>query len=87
MWKHKEDSSVNPIKEVTSVPTVKGGLDQRGGEKLDHSWMAGGFDLVDRQGGLERRPVPQASRGAFRPERKAPRPIAATWRAGLSVDM
>ena len=32
---------------------VKGGktLDQRGGEKLDHSWMAGGFDLVDRQGG------------------------------------
>ena len=35
------------------LQAVKGGetLDQRGGEKLDHSWMAGGVDLVDRQGG------------------------------------
>ena len=46
-----------------------------------------GVDLLDRAGVAGAEAGAPASRGAFRPERKAPRPIAATWRAGLSVDM
>jgi len=58
---------------------VKGGgkVDHQGGAKPDHFGMVQGVDLCDLQGWLERRPAPPLG-GAFRPERKAPLPIAAS---------
>jgi hypothetical protein len=62
---------------------VKGGvkLGQRGGVKVDHCRWWEGLICQDRQGWLERRPAPPLG-VAFRPERKAPLPIAATCGAG-----
>ena len=56
---------------------VKGGVkpDQRGGVGVDQDLMVKEFDWIGR--GLERRPASPLG-GAFRPEQKAPLPIAAT---------
>ena len=42
---------------------------------------------LDRQGCLERRPAAPFLGGAFRPERKAPLPIAATCGVELILDL
>jgi len=70
-------------------PGVKGGEkpDRRGGAKIDHFWRREGLICLDRQGWLERRPAPPFLGGAFRPERKAPLPIAATCGVESTPDL
>ena len=62
-------------------------LDQRGGVKIDHRRAWGGLLGWGSAGVAGAEACAPACRGAFRPERKWPLPIAATCGAGLWADL
>ena len=75
--------AVIALQNPPAVRTVKGGEKpyQRGGAKLDHFWRGEGFDLLDLQGWLERRPAPHFA-GA-RLGRSGSHPCRSPRQAGL----